>query len=575
MNANRQPALTILIVSWNSWHYLAPCLRSILASDFTDYTILVVDNDSHDDTIDNLTRQFPAVRLLRNDCNVGHTRAVNQGLRECHSDLVLVLDADTELVPDALRLLVDFLAEHPRAGLAAPRTYNSDGTIQESARGFPSASSGFFGRQSLLTRIFPNNPFSRRYLKRDQINAVRPFRVDQMASACMLLRSNLISRHGEWDEGYPGYFVETDWCFRLRRAGIEAWCVPAAKVLHHEQNNRHRRRGARRIWMFHQGALRFYRKNCSLGWLDPRTLLAAVALCARASMLIALDTLKPQAACTNTGKSATALIPAGKQEIGAANWWDSEPRPLLAIEAGANETWESGLVPAAYRLFEFIFSALALLLTLPIMIVVAIMIKLDSPGPILFFMQRLGRSRIVRGADLIGRRDIAPVSGDFDPEKSYYVPTTFTFVKFRTMHADSYERFPELYRRRYESYDELLADYCKKDDDPRVTRVGRWLRKLTIDEFPNFWNVLTGSIGLVGPRPDGLFYAAFYKAEDMRKFTVRPGITGLAQINGRGHLSIGQTNAWDLKYVRERSVALDLRILLRTFILVVTRHGAF
>lgn len=284
--------LTVLIVSWNSWRDLQPCLASIRGSMFRDLEVLVIDNASLDGTPANLAAEFPEVRLVQNRQNVGHTRAVNQGLQGVGSELVLVLDADTELAGDALEIMVRFLDDHPEVDLVAPRTFDSDGTIQETARNFPTAMSGLFGRQSFFTRAFPANPFSRRYLQRDDIDATRPFRVESIASSCMLMRAAIVGRVGPWDEGFEGYFVETDWCCRLKRAGVRIYCVPAARVVHHEGNSRKRKRSARRIWMFHRGALRFYRKNCTFGWADPRTWLAAAALSARAVLVVALNAMR-------------------------------------------------------------------------------------------------------------------------------------------------------------------------------------------------------------------------------------------------------------------------------------------
>lgn len=286
------PQVTVLIVTWNAWHHVEPCLVSIQESDFRDLEIVVIDNASVDGSADKLEQAFPQVRLIRNSENVGHTRAVNQGFRVARGELILVLDADTESSPNAIGLMVRYLDEHPDIDLVAPRTYNSDGTVQETARNFPSAISGLFGRQSLLTRLFPGNPFSQRYLQRESLNATFPFRVESVASSCMLLRKSLIDRFGEWDEGYPGYFVDTDWCYRLMRAGAKLFCVPAARVVHHEMNSCTRKRSPRRIMMFHQGALRFYRQNRTLGWLDPRTVLAAAAVSLRAGLLIALNSFK-------------------------------------------------------------------------------------------------------------------------------------------------------------------------------------------------------------------------------------------------------------------------------------------
>ena len=119
------------------------------------------------------------------------------------------------------------------------------------------------------------------------------------------------------------------------------------------------------------------------------------------------------------------------------------------------------------------------------------------------------------------------------------------------------------------------VSFRRFQNDPRVTRAGRILRKLSLDELPNLWSVLIGDMSLVGPRPEAPEVLQYYTPEEMTKFLVKPGITGLAQTGGRGLLNWGETLALDLEYVRTRSIALDLRIILLTIKRVVTRHGAF
>jgi lipopolysaccharide/colanic/teichoic acid biosynthesis glycosyltransferase len=182
---------------------------------------------------------------------------------------------------------------------------------------------------------------------------------------------------------------------------------------------------------------------------------------------------------------------------------------------------------------------------LPVILFQWAIIRFGTPGPGLFFQHRVG----------VGQR-------------------LFRFVKFRTMYVDARERFPHLYAYRYSS-DELPSLKFKSDDDPRVTPQGRWLRRLSVDELPNFWNVLTGEMALVGPRPEIPEMLPYYKGEMLEKFAVRPGVTGLAQISGRGRLGFYETVDLDVYYVRNRSFLLDLRIMTRTVALIILRDGAF
>jgi lipopolysaccharide/colanic/teichoic acid biosynthesis glycosyltransferase len=228
-----------------------------------------------------------------------------------------------------------------------------------------------------------------------------------------------------------------------------------------------------------------------------------------------------------------------------------------------------------YRILEWPAAVVILVLALPVLLIEAILIKLDSPGPALFWQPRVARSVIRRGRDLMSRDDLIPPDGGFAPDSYYLVPVILKFVKFRTMYADSRERFPELYRFRFSDHDEFLASYYKVADDPRVTRIGRFFRRTTLDELPNLFLVLTGRMRLVGPRPEGLWMMPFYSREQMAKFAVTPGVTGLAQARGRGDLLVGEQIAFDLEYVQHRSVWLDVKILWWTFLGVFRRTGAF
>lgn len=263
-----------------------------------------------------------------------------------------------------------------------------------------------------------------------------------------------------------------------------------------------------------------------------------------------------------------------------------EPRPVAVAGAGrslgrmhavpvrdiaAGSHW---LAEGIYRGFEVFAAFAGLIVSLPVMVLTAILIRCDSPGPVLFFHRRPGRSKIMRGRELTGRTDLIPPPGGFKPDGLYYVPSYFTLVKFRTMYADARQRFPQYYAYKY-APDEFRRQFPTLKDDPRVTRVGRALRKLSVDELPNLWSVLTGDLRLVGPRPEAPEVVQYYTPEDMYKFAFKPGITGLAQVSGRGLLNWDETLRFDMEYVQTRSVGLDLKIILMTLRRVSARHGAF
>jgi lipopolysaccharide/colanic/teichoic acid biosynthesis glycosyltransferase len=185
-----------------------------------------------------------------------------------------------------------------------------------------------------------------------------------------------------------------------------------------------------------------------------------------------------------------------------------------------------------------------LVLTLPLQAAIAALVAADSPGPVIFRQLRVGEG---------GR--------------------LFVFYKFRTMYSDARERFPELYAYEYTA-DQVDTMTFKLPFDPRLTRVGRHLRRTSLDELPNLINVVRGEMSLVGPRPEIPEMVPYYRADQLAKFSVKPGLTGLAQVSGRNILRFQQTIAADLEYVQTRSLRLDLRLLAKTALVVLLRAGA-
>ncbi len=238
---------------------------------------------------------------------------------------------------------------------------------------------------------------------------------------------------------------------------------------------------------------------------------------------------------------------------------------------------------AIIRTLDVVVAGVVLCAALPFMLLIAWLVKLDSPGPALFLHERVGIDRRRRNDGWRGpERRRTSSSGK-----------PFRLYKFRTMYADSRSRFPERYVYRY-SDEELhtlpikvlvsthrdptkLEGPVNVDDaglDPRLTRVGRWLRRASLDELPNLINVLTGDLHLVGPRPDMEANVPYYSEGQMQKFSVKPGVTGLAQVRGRGLLSFREINEYDLRYIENRCLTLDLRILVDTVSVLVRGEGA-
>ncbi len=225
------------------------------------------------------------------------------------------------------------------------------------------------------------------------------------------------------------------------------------------------------------------------------------------------------------------------------------------------------------RSLDVTISSVALVVGAPIMLALAVIIKLDSPGPAVFRQVRMTRNRRSFDRDRRARKRDTEQSGNSDRRASACAGKPFAFYKFRTMYVDAKQRFPELYAYEY-TEDEIRTIRFKVDQDPRITRAGRFLRKTSLDELPNFWNVLRGDMTLCGPRPEIPEMSGYYSREQLKKFEVDAGLTGPAQIFGRGDLSFQETAQMDASYAVNRTLKGDLLILLRTFEAVVFGRGA-
>jgi len=218
------------------------------------------------------------------------------------------------------------------------------------------------------------------------------------------------------------------------------------------------------------------------------------------------------------------------------------------------------------RIIDITASAVALVVLLPLFVVVAVAIKIDSDGPVLFRQERIGARRVRHG------------------DGNRWEAVSFTFYKFRTMASDASSTLHERYIAAYINGDaaEMVetagsagaAETYKLVNDPRVTRVGRVLRRLSIDELPQLWNVLKGDMSLVGPRPAIGYEVAMYKGRHYRRLAAKPGITGLWQVSGRSRIGFEEMVDLDCKYIERRSLLVDLALLARTIPVVMSMKGA-
>ena len=196
---------------------------------------------------------------------------------------------------------------------------------------------------------------------------------------------------------------------------------------------------------------------------------------------------------------------------------------------------------AGKRVLDVVCAALALLVLSPVILVLAIIVRATSRGPVFYRSTRIGRG---------GR--------------------AFTFYKLRSMVKDAH-----LKRHHVEHLNEADGPVFKIACDPRITPIGRFMRSTSLDEVPQFWNIIRGDMSLVGPRPPIPEEVAQYEPWQLRRLDVRPGLTCLWQISGRSRIGFQEWMRLDLEYIRHQSFGLDMKILLRTSPAVLSREGAY
>jgi GT2 family glycosyltransferase len=307
----RPPVFSIVIVNMNAAAFLEKCLNSIVAtSGDMDVEIILVDNASTDGSVPAARRIAPDLTLLQQSNNIGYVPANNLGLEQATGRYTMFLNNDTELFPGCLAELALFLNDHPEVGAVSAQILNPDGTDQGCARRFPSAMNGLFGRRSILTRLFPNNRWSRRFMVGRHHRGDSPFEVEILSAACLVVRTDLATRLGGMDEDFQLYWVCAEMCSRIRAAGRGVVCVPRAKLIHHEGkggSTKTFRQRSRMTIAFNRDAYLAYIKVHALPPLHPRRVFAALALSVRAAALMAGQLIRPGRA-TSSGGSNQPLI---------------------------------------------------------------------------------------------------------------------------------------------------------------------------------------------------------------------------------------------------------------------------
>ena len=225
--------IDIIIINYNSTDHLLRCLRSLFdAAREVAVQVLVHDNASIDN-VDRVSKLFPQARLTKNSRNLGFARAINNALIQGSAPYVLLLNPDTIVKTGFFAPIMKYMNDHDDVGILGPRILDSDGTVQGSARLFPNLLTALFGRKSLLTKVFPNNPVTRENILTARSDGVTPMAVDWVSGACMLVRRKAVQDVGAMDAHFFMYWEDADWCRRMRENGWQVVYFPRSFVIHY------------------------------------------------------------------------------------------------------------------------------------------------------------------------------------------------------------------------------------------------------------------------------------------------------------------------------------------------------
>ncbi len=519
--------ISVVVPAYNAAATLGSCLEALLAQVPQcpqPVEVIVVDDGSSDGTA--TVARACGVTVIEQK-NQGPAAARNAGVQHARGDIVLFTDSDCVPAPGWLDAM--------HAALTQPDVVGAKGA--------------YLTRQRALVARFVQIEYEDRY---DRMR--RAPSIDFIDTYSAGYRRDVFLENHGFDTIFATASVEDqEFSFRLAQKGYRLVFVPTARVFHqHDQTlGEYVRR------KFYIG----YYKALLTRWLPERlvkdshtpqvlkvqmglVLLLAVTLLLAPFWAVARDvallltlafvassvpfTLKALRKDMAVGLAAPFLLLVRAAALAAgfvggrvhfSGTLPGQRRPVLS--AGQR---------AVKRSMDVVGAVVGLTVSLPLMIGIAVAIRLDSPGPVIFTQERVGEN---------GR--------------------TFRVFKFRSMVMDAEERRDELV-----DLDQLPEPAYKLPNDPRVTRVGRWLRRYSLDEIPQFVNVLRGDMSLVGPRPEEVTLVTRYNDWQRRRLAVKPGMSGPMQVNGRGRLTLSERVALEVDYIDHYSLRRDVVILLRT-----------
>jgi hypothetical protein len=249
----------VIIVNYNGGAMLLDCVHSAMRECVPASQIIVVDNGSRDNSIENLERSFNGLTVIRNNCNAGFARAVNQGIEQASAEFILLLNNDAQLEPSALQAFANGFDSLPNLAIAGGQLHYPDGRLQSAFAPLPSVLEELL--PLFLLKLISPHRFRRKTLPDKPIQDTQ-MTVECVLGACLCVRSSVLPRLGLLDEDYFFFFEEIEWCQRARRMGAEVYYLPAARAVHGGGQTANRSRGPSRV-EYQRSKLTFFSKTRS------------------------------------------------------------------------------------------------------------------------------------------------------------------------------------------------------------------------------------------------------------------------------------------------------------------------
>lgn len=533
------PKISVVIPARNASDIIGECLLLLLNQSKLvykrDYEIILVDDGSEDNTVE-VSNKY-GIQVISQK-HAGPSAARNNGVKVSRGDIIVFTDADCIASPDWLfQLTQPLISNNEIIGVKGAYRTNENGVIPR----------------------FVQQEFEYKYqrMKNQKL-------IDFIDTYSAAYRKNIFMENGGFDEIFPVPSVEDqELSYRLARKGYHMVFQPSAIVYHKHDLNI--------LEYVSRKFLIGYWKVFMLGWLPEKTLTDSYSPLSQkiqimlmliivvsgllfiyrhdlgwlfgSSWLLFLCSCIPFVAniYKNDRIISVYAIPllvirALSQTIGLVAGFIFPPKPQGYIRKGL--TMPQRIIK---RIIDIIVAVIGLILSLPIIIIAFIVIKLEDDGPGLFSQQRVGEN---------GKH--------------------FSIIKLRTMVVGAENLMSTA---KMDSLSNIK--YFKKPDDDRVTKIGRILRRLSIDELPQLWNVLRGEMSLVGPRPEETRVVNDYDDNQRQRLIMKPGLTGPMQISGRGNLSQQERLSLELSYINNYSLWKDIKIIVKTLPAIFSGYGAF